>query len=329
MNTIRYYSRGYKTFVACVKANGAKVMVGAKETKEIINAHLFIKNPRDRIVTDQVRGLNFAFAIAEWVSTMTGENRIEFFTKFIRSYSRFSSDGKTLDGCYGARLIKHQQIHGVIDELLRDINSRRAVMAIYEGNDLHGGGGKNTPCTLNLQFFVRHSELNMIVTMRSNDVWLGLPYDAFNFTMIQEFIANQIGVPLGVYHHNAGSLHIYEENYDIVGKLGKSRWPHQMPPMPSEFDFTELELLHQCGYEAENLDFFGPFKKLETQYARDLALTMRSYVLIKSAPTEARLAAAEIRDITFRHMARMPIMKAGLVIKMEKLKVIPPHCTSK
>jgi thymidylate synthase len=46
--------------------------------------------------------------------------------------------------------------------------------------------------------------------MRSNDVFLGLPYDVFNFTMLQELMAVELGIELGSYIHFAASLHLYE-----------------------------------------------------------------------------------------------------------------------
>ena len=48
--------------------------------------------------------------------------------------------------------------------------------------------------------------------MRSNDVWLGLPYDVFCFTSIQCLISEEIGIPLGWYQHQVGSLHVYDAN---------------------------------------------------------------------------------------------------------------------
>jgi thymidylate synthase len=48
--------------------------------------------------------------------------------------------------------------------------------------------------------------------MRSNDVWLGLPYDVFAFTTIQRLIAEQLKLDLGTYYHQAGSEHLYNRN---------------------------------------------------------------------------------------------------------------------
>jgi len=50
--------------------------------------------------------------------------------------------------------------------------------------------------------------------MRSNDVWLGMPYDIWCFTCIQILIAQELGVEVGSYIHQPGSLHLYEKNWE-------------------------------------------------------------------------------------------------------------------
>jgi thymidylate synthase len=54
----------------------------------------------------------------------------------------------------------------------------------------------------------------MHTTMRSNDVWLGLPYDVFTATILHELMAGWLGADLGEYHHHVDSLHVYERDLD-------------------------------------------------------------------------------------------------------------------
>ena len=71
---------------------------------------------------------------------------------------------------------------------------------------------KDLPCTISLQYLIREGALHCIVYMRSNDLWLGFPYDVFCFTAFQTKLAMELGVKLGTYTHIAGSLHLYERN---------------------------------------------------------------------------------------------------------------------
>jgi hypothetical protein len=41
----------------------------------------------------------------------------------------------------------------------------------------------------------------MHTTMRSQHLWLGLPYDIFATTLLQELLAGWLGVEMGKYHH--------------------------------------------------------------------------------------------------------------------------------
>ena len=98
----------------------------------------------------------------------------------------------------------------MVKQLLKNNpNSRQAVIHIKEPRDLVNRPSKDVNCTIAMQFLLRDNKLDLIVTMRSNDIWLGLPYDVFNFTCMQIQMAMELGVNIGVYYHNAGSLHMY------------------------------------------------------------------------------------------------------------------------
>jgi thymidylate synthase len=69
--------------------------------------------------------------------------------------------------------------------------------------------------------------------MRSQDLWLGFPYDVFTATLIQELMAGWLGVELGEYHHTVDSLHLYADHYDAAATVvAQSATPSvPMPPV--------------------------------------------------------------------------------------------------
>jgi thymidylate synthase len=99
--------------------------------------------------------------------------------------------------------------------LQKDSDTRQAVVALYRPNDC-GISTKDMPCTLTLQFMIRNDKLNLIVNMRSNDLWFGGVYDIFCFTALQELMANELKVEVGLYYHHVGSFHLYEKNIKDV-----------------------------------------------------------------------------------------------------------------
>lgn len=113
-------------------------------------------------------------------------------------------------GAYGPRLSR--QLSQAFTLLRRDPTTRRAVVVIWEPRDLVHDGDR--PCTLSMQFLIRDELLEMHVTMRSQDVWLGLTYDGFMFTQVQETLAERLQVGVGAYVHHVGSMHIYDRDVD-------------------------------------------------------------------------------------------------------------------
>lgn len=313
-----FFPRAYRNFLTTFIDNAHDASPRGVETREIINATITLTNPIDRVIVDPGRKMNLAFAIAEWISIMSGIDSIDFFTQFISNYDRFSSNGETLDGAYGPRInyiakigddMKiRSQIDGVINILKEDPSSRRAVMSIYQPEDLFGWGGTNTPCTLSMQFLIRNNKLYGIVNMRSSDVVLGLTYDVFVFTMIQEFVARQLGVELGEYIHNAGSMHFYCSNMPLLDQLKMRRWTLYVDPMPyvSQADIARITDL--MVYKLNSDNFFNECLKLPrteaTFYLVDLAMCMKAYVERKRSRMMCKAAYQSINNQTLRHMMK-------------------------
>jgi len=79
------------------------------------------------------------------------------------------------------------QLRRTVNLLHDDPDSRQAVISIYN-NLFDQRVTKDTPCTLSLQFLIRDGQLDMIATMRSNDLLWGFSYDINQFSFIQKLI---------------------------------------------------------------------------------------------------------------------------------------------
>ena len=51
----------------------------------------------------------------------------------------------------------------------------------------------------------------MCVTMRSNDLWFGFCNDQYQFSKLQEMIAEEIKVDVGTYYHFVHNMHLYND----------------------------------------------------------------------------------------------------------------------
>jgi thymidylate synthase len=95
-----------------------------------------------------------------------------------------------------------------------------------------------------MQFIVRDRALHLLVNMRSSDAWLGIPYDIFTFTMIQNYVASVLDVDLGQFHMFLGSSHLYIDNFDLAQDVSNEK----ISPHGRSWDMKSPHLLNQDNY---------------------------------------------------------------------------------
>ncbi|SDG84137.1 thymidylate synthase [Sinosporangium album] len=235
-----------EVFAASVAAvrQGAAVSPRAMPTREVLDVRLLIDQPRGRLLPAQpARVLNPAFAVAEcvWILSGTDASWIYDYNDRLRQYAE---DDGILRGAYGPRMRRWDaqvdQLAQVVATLSDDPDSRRAVIQLYDpARD--AGGHRDVPCTLGYRFHLRGGRLHMVTTMRSNDLWTGLPYDIFTATVMHELMAGWLGVDLGPYHHHVDSLHLYEHDFEAAGAVQAGTPCEVMPSLVTPWSgFDEL-----------------------------------------------------------------------------------------
>jgi len=162
---------------------------------------------RNNILVHPARKMNYRFMVAEWLWVLRGRNDLASLAEYNSKMTAFSDDGIILAGAYGPKL--QTQWEYILGEL-RHRDTRRAVATIWTPVP---EPSKDIPCTVALQWLLRDSQLNCIVTMRSSDIWLGLPYDMFVFSQITSNLAASLQVETGWIQFNLGSSHLYEEHW--------------------------------------------------------------------------------------------------------------------
>lgn len=181
--------------------------------KELINSSICI-DMNYPIITIPERKLGYKFMMREAWWILSGRNDVESIKDYSKAISTFSNDNYHFDGAYGPRVV--DQIRYIVDSLAQDLNTRQAVLTIWRSNPRPS---KDIPCTISIQWFIRDGYIYCIDNMRSSDIWLGVPYDIFNFTMLTGYIMlllKERGIydlKLGKLYLNAGSQHLYEDNW--------------------------------------------------------------------------------------------------------------------
>jgi len=186
------------------------------ETKEILDYTMRFDMTYP-VITHPARNLGYKFMAAEAAWILSGDNRVETILPYAKRIKEFSDDGIRFFGAYGPRIV--DQLSYVVDTLVKDPDSRQAVMTIWRPNPRIT---KDVPCTVSVQWVIREGKLHCLDKMRSSDAWLGWPYDVFNFSMLSAMIAVEYWmrtseyIEPGTFSLSATSQHIYERNYENV-----------------------------------------------------------------------------------------------------------------
>ncbi|MFK0691574.1 thymidylate synthase [Mesorhizobium sp. IMUNJ 23033] len=236
--------------------DGMNISPRKGDAREIIGAKLTLTNPRARFSRAESRSILFS-CLGEFTWILSGSESLSQIAYYISRYRELSNDGLILRGAYGPRIFgggANSQFNQIARALSRNTDSRQNVIQIFDPEDL-ADDNLDVPCTCTMQFFKRQNRLHMMVSMRSNDAFIGMPHDIFCFTMLQEIMTRRIGCELGEYHHVAGSLHLYDADrgkaQQYLGESVQSRLA--MPAMPigdpteAVARLVELERLYRTG----------------------------------------------------------------------------------
>ena len=118
-----YSPRRYAKLVKYLSKEGYKTGPRGMMTREMLNVHLVIRNPRDRLIFDPGRKMNIGFAIADWLQMMMGDDELSFLSHFAKNIEEFAdpTDETKIGGAYGPRLKSDEltQLHEIVSSLIQ------------------------------------------------------------------------------------------------------------------------------------------------------------------------------------------------------------------
>ena len=153
------------------------------------------------------------------------------------------------------------QLKYVIEELMN--NSRRAVLSAWNPCQLNKMA--LPPCHILYNFYKDSKGLSCMLYMRSNDVFLGQPFNIASVALFTMIIAKVLHLPAYKISISICDLHIYEEHIDAVKKqidresykLPKMIINSIPPPLSSSID-EKIKWIEELKYEDFKLiDYFS------------------------------------------------------------------------
>jgi thymidylate synthase len=208
--------------------HGRRVSPRGHKTLEVQNVTCNIQHPHLIPVQVEGRELRPFIGAIEALQLVGQQAQPDMTTLGSKAMAAYTDDG-IFAGSYGQRV--YGQLGRAARALAEDTATRQAVVSIYDGGRDLLSGVKDVPCTLTLQFLWQERQgevvLGLRASMRSNDVWLGLPYDLFQFISLQLAMCDALGVTPGTYTHTVGSLHAYEKDWDALSAIKNPGQPER------------------------------------------------------------------------------------------------------
>ena len=133
----------------------------------------------------------------------------------IKSLKNFGKEwAYTIGTAYGYIVKKYQLTQKLIDKLKNNPEDRRMIMNLWQ--DEYLDTAVLPSCVWNSMWDVTEGKLNCIVTQRSTDVGLGLPFNVTQYAVLVHLLAHVTGLKPGMLYWSAKDVHLYVNQIDAI-----------------------------------------------------------------------------------------------------------------
>jgi thymidylate synthase len=121
------------------------------------------------------------------------------------------------------------QLANLIEGIKNDPFGRRHILTAWNPGELDQMA--LPPCHVMCQFYVSGRELSCLLYQRSNDLFLGSPYNIASYAMLTMMIAQVCGLKPGDFIYSQGDVHIYHNHFDAVHGAAIARYSRRARPL--------------------------------------------------------------------------------------------------
>ena len=154
---------------------------------------------------------------------------------------------------FGAKVTVEEvdQLQNIVNTLKTNPTDRRMVLTAFNVGEIDQMA--LPPCHMFAQFHVntRKNELNCQVYIRSNDLFLGLPFNIASYALLTHMMAQVTGFEPGELIITIGDAHIYKTHVDQV-KEQLSRQPFVLPEIKLNPNVTSID-----GFTMQDIELIG------------------------------------------------------------------------
>jgi len=218
-------------------------------------------------------------------------------------------------------VVCYDQIRKTIQKLAEDINSRQAVVNLWDSEkDMMG---KESPCLNHIWVRARDNKVHMSATLRSNDMFAGYPENVLALRLLQERIRSRLtkevykGLPdhgfiLGDLVIISHSAHIYEESWKQAQSIVDKYYGNVIHKRYDERGSFFIQV--DKNKKVINMDYLSPDGEHVGSFSGDSALNLRDKLEeenVVGTPDHGMYLGAELAkaEIALKH---------GLVYEQDK-----------
>ena len=178
---------------------------------------------------------------------VSGDTSIKYLNENgVRIWNEWATEDGELGPIYGTQWRNFNgqgidQIAEVIELLKTNPNSRRILVSAWNPcvvpseklspqENVAKGNSALPPCHAMFQFYVADNKLSCMLTQRSADAFLGVPFNIASYSLLTHMVAQQCDLEVGEFIWSGGDCHIYNNHTEQV-KEQLSRKPLELPTL--------------------------------------------------------------------------------------------------
>ena len=181
-----------------------------EDTFEINNISVYINNPN--LCSEDLSDLVTPIAQKHMSQMMIEKDCKSDKTHYNKLYNNITA---ILDEYELSTFVSYNQVEEVIKKLKENPFSKRCVLTLWSSEDVND---KYATSWVFSQLFIRDNKLIMTNYFRSCDIYNAFPWNCLGIVILQEQIAQRLGIETGEFIVHIGSAHIYKIHQEKIQK---------------------------------------------------------------------------------------------------------------
>lgn len=157
-------------------------------------------------------------------------------------WDEWADENGSIGKAYGYQISTYHQVEKLLSTLKEDPSSRRGVLNLWNPADLDEMN--LVPCCFSSTWTIVRGRLHCMLTQRSADMMLGVPFNTFQYYALQMMFARHLGVKVGSLFHTMADAHIYENHME-----GASEYLRRVTLMADIFFYRDVDKILNMTYD--------------------------------------------------------------------------------